>query len=456
MNAKVAIVSIVVVVLLVGGAYKLGQQQAVVDAPVAPAATASEQPAPAARVGGIVGGQGDGASSARAAEMLGAGHPPVDPAVLNSVMGSAAAPSAARPATQSLAPATAQPAPASENSKFTHFRVGNRNVKSIYAEDDVVWVGTSGGVIRYEPSTDDYRLFDVRNGLLANGVFHVSRWTENKMLVGTYGGGLAVYDEVLDKFEIFNVPDGLADAFVYDVLVMPNGDMWIATWSGANRVIGGRLDDPSAWETYTVENTSGGLPNDWVYGLDIGVNGEVWLATEGGLSRYHQGQWQSWNHKDGQGAAYDLVKDDNTFMTDPAEVSSHHARQKVEMGLQEVSTAYNPNYIVALEVDAEGIVWVGTWGGGLARFDGQSFRNYTVKDGLASNHVFMLHEDHKGVLWIGTSSGMSRFAADGFDTMTIQDGLFSNTIFSMATQRDDTLWVGSFGGVARIRMNSDS
>jgi ligand-binding sensor domain-containing protein len=215
---------------------------------------------------------------------------------------------------------------AQNKSNFTHFRVGNRNVKSIYAETDKVWVGTSGGVIRYDPEADDYRLFDFRNGLLANGIFHVSRWTENKMLVGTYGGGLAVYDEIKDKFEIFNVPDGLADAFVYDVMVMPNDDLWIATWSGANRVKGGRLADPAAWETYTVENTNGGLPNDWVYGLDLGKNGEVWLATEGGLARFHDNQWANWNHADGQGADYELVKNDNTFDTDPATMSSHHAQ----------------------------------------------------------------------------------------------------------------------------------
>ena len=337
--------------------------------------------------------------------------------------------------------------------KFTHFRVGNRNVKSIFAEADKVWVGTSGGVIRYLPESDDYRLFDVQNGLLANGIFHVSRWTDDKMLVGTYGGGLAVYDESKDKFEIFNVPHGLADAFVYDVLAMPNGDLWIATWSGANRVKGGRLKDPDAWETYTVENTNNGLPNDWVYGLDLGKNGEVWFATEGGLARFQNEEWSNWDHKDGQGAAYDLVKDDNSFNTDPATVSSHHAKQKIEMNLQNVDTAYNPNYIVALEVDNNGIVWVGTWGGGLARFDGKAYINYTVQDGLPANHVFMLHEDQNGILWVGTSNGLVQFGDGEFSNkLTIREGLFSNTIFSMDTQQDKTLWVGSFGGLARIKM----
>ncbi|VAX01453.1 Sensor histidine kinase [hydrothermal vent metagenome] len=337
-----------------------------------------------------------------------------------------------------------------KNIKFTHFRVGNRNVKSIYAEDDTIWVGTSGGVIRYKPKNDDYRLFDVRNGLLANGVFHVSRWKKNKILIGTYGGGLAIYDELKDKFKIYNVPDGLADAFVYDVLVMPNGDMWIATWSGANLVTAGNLDDPSAWKTFTVKNTNGGLPNDWVYGLALGKKGEVWFATEGGLSRYQNGHWKSWNHQDGQGAKYQFVKNDNQFGSDPAKVSSHHARQKVEMGLENITTAYNPNYIVALAVDKQGVVWIGTWGAGLSRFDGNTFKNYTVQDGLAANHVFMLHEDHNGVLWIGTSNGISRFKNQTFKNMTTKDGLFSNTIFSMDTQKDNTLWIGSFGGVARL------
>ena len=422
MNLKMTSIAIVVVAGLVAGAYIVGSQQ-----------------------GGRI-SSGDeltvsGPASASKLEpgaVLTPDHPPVD---LNSA--------------SSTPPDVAVPKPANENVKFTHFRVGNRNVKSIYAEDKAIWVGTSGGVIRYLPETDDYRLFDVRNGLLANGVFHVSRWSGNKILVGTYGGGLAIYDETADKFEIFNVPDGLADAFVYDVLVMPNSDIWIATWSGANLVKGGRLSDPSAWETYTVENTGGGLPNDWVYGLHRGKNDDVWFATEGGLALFQAGKWRNWNHKDGQGADYELVKDDNQFKTDPASVSSHHARQKIEMGLENINTAYNPNYIVSLAVDYEGIVWVGTWGGGLARFDGETFRNYTVRDGLASNHVFMLHEDHNKVLWIGTSNGMSRLRDGKFSTMTVEDGLFSNAIFSMDTQKNNTLWVGSYGGVARIKLGPE-
>lgn len=333
---------------------------------------------------------------------------------------------------------------------FTHFRVGNRNVKSIFTEGNVVWVGTSGGVVRYDTKTQDYKLYDNKNGLLSNGVFWVGR-IRGKLAAGTYGGGLSLLEESTGKWETFNVPDGLGDAFVYDVIETRTGDLWIATWSGANRVRNAELRDRSKWELYTVDNTKGGLPNDWVYGLAEGKNGEIWLATEGGLARFHKGKWDNWNHAKGQGAPYEKVKNAIAYASDPSQVSTHHARQKEEMGLQNISVAYNPNYIVAMKVDAKGTVWVGTWGGGLGRFDGKRWKNYTTVEGLHGNHVFMIHIDRKGEMWVGTNNGLGRMKGERFEKpLTTADGLYANTVFSMANADDGSLWIGSFGGVTRL------
>lgn len=336
--------------------------------------------------------------------------------------------------------------------KFAHFRVGNRNVKGMMADGNEVWVGTSGGVIRYDLNTSDYKLYDVKNGsLISNGVFHVSK-LRGKVIVGTYGGGMSIYTPETDKWKNYNIPDGMADQFVYDIAEDKNGDYWIATWSGVNRVAGGNLDDPKAWETFTVESTKGGLPNDWVYGVEIGKNGDVWFATEGGLANYKNGKWVNWKHEDGLGADYDLVKDDISFTNDPAKASKHHAQQKEEQGLSNVKVGYNPNYIISMVVDEQGIVWCGTWGGGLSRFDGKTWKTYTVKDGLPGNHVFMLRKDQGHPMWIGTNKGLARFKADGngFSVLTKEDGLFAENVFSLAEASDGSLWVGSFGGVARI------
>jgi hypothetical protein len=99
------------------------------------------------------------------------------------------------------------------------------------------------------------------------------------------------------------------------------------------------------------------------------------------------------------------------------------------MGLQTgADVAYNPNYIVSMAVDAQGVVWAGTWGGGLSRFDGKTWTHYTVAEGLPGNHVFMLHIDPKGQLWIGTNDGLARGRpAAGFEVMTTATTACSTT-----------------------------
>ncbi|MCB1888231.1 MAG: regulator [Rhodocyclaceae bacterium] len=413
MNHKILAIAVIAAAAAIAGAYNLGKQQAAPAPASPPPAQTAAAPAPATT-----------------------------------------APTATAPAPQ------AHPGQGREgkvgfnpNERFTHFRVGNKNVKSIFAEDSAMWVGTSGGVVRYDLTTDQFKLYDIKSGLLSNGMFYVGR-IQGKLTVGTYGGGMSMLNEENGTWEHFNIPEGLGDAFVYDVIETANGDVWIATWSGVNRIKGGKLRDRSQWELHTVESTGGGLPNDWVYGLAEGKDGVVWLATEGGMARFENGQWENWNHSRGVGAPYDKVRDDIAFKDDPGKASQHHAQQKRDMGLQDVDQAYNPNYIVALEVDADGTVWAGTWGGGLAHYVNGKWENTTTKEGLPGNHVFMLHRDPQDRLWIGTNNGLALKQGDGFKIMKTQDGLFSNAVFSMATAKDGSLWVGSYGGVAHIRGNT--
>lgn len=59
--------------------------------------------------------------------------------------------------------------------------------------------------------------------------------------------------------------------------------------------------------------------------------------------------------------------------------------------------------------DKSGYLWIGTEGGGLARFDGREFKVYTTLDGLLSNQVIGLRFDHNDNLWILHPRGVTRF-----------------------------------------------
>src|SRR5688572_23201587 len=75
--------------------------------------------------------------------------------------------------------------------------------------------------------------------------------------------------------------------------------------------------------------------------------------------------------------------------------------------------------------DANGYLWIGTHGGGLARFDGRDFKVYTTLDGLLSNIVTYLKLDSKQNLWIVHPRGLTRFDGISFKKFQ-QDGLPTN------------------------------
>ena len=61
------------------------------------------------------------------------------------------------------------------------------------------------------------------------------------------------------------------------------------------------------------------------------------------------------------------------------------------------------------------MIWIGTEGGGLNRFDPETgmFVRYAHDPenagSIAHNIVRSLYEDHDGFLWIGTEKGLNRF-----------------------------------------------
>lgn len=69
--------------------------------------------------------------------------------------------------------------------------------------------------------------------------------------------------------------------------------------------------------------------------------------------------------------------------------------------------------VYALEQDVIGYLWLGTQGGGLARFDGDSFKTFNENDGLASNYINAL-KFIKDTLFIGTKRGFSVKTKSGF------------------------------------------
>jgi len=122
------------------------------------------------------------------------------------------------------------------------------------------------------------------------------------------------------------------------------------------------------WDHVTVKD---GLPNDHIFAVKT-QESWVWVGTEDGLARIDKatGQIRSWQEKDGL----------------PWRVVS------------------------ALDVHPKtGDLWIGLFGGGLARFSGGRFDHWDqLNSGLVNDVVYGVAVEHDNI-WVATTAGASRY-----------------------------------------------
>lgn len=123
--------------------------------------------------------------------------------------------------------------------------------------------------------------------------------------------------------------------------------------------------------SYRVFTTDNGLPQQSVYAVDQTPDGYLWIATFDGLVRFDGHRMTVFNH---------------------AEVPEIRS-----------------NRILALHVDRQGTLWVGTEDGGVTRMKDGAFRSFGVADGLPAQTVGAIQEDREGHIWVSTWGGLARF-----------------------------------------------
>jgi ligand-binding sensor domain-containing protein len=106
------------------------------------------------------------------------------------------------------------------------------------------------------------------------------------------------------------------------------------------------------------------------------------------------------------------------------------------------------NRTLAIAIDVGGNKWIGTCGGGLAKFDGVNWTVYnTSNSGLPNDTVFMIAIDRGGNKWIGTGAGLAKFDGVNWTVYnTSNSGLPYNYVRAIAIDGQGNKWIGTWGG----------
>ena len=107
--------------------------------------------------------------------------------------------------------------------------------------------------------------------------------------------------------------------------------------------------------------------------------------------------------------------------------------------------------------DKAGNLWFGTTQNGLHKYDGKTFTQFLIADGLNSNSIYSLLEDKDGKIWIGTEAGLCLY--DGKTFAKIQIPLPKNLppnknpyyqnhwVYSIMQAKSGKLWFVTIDGV---------
>lgn len=180
-----------------------------------------------------------------------------------------------------------------------------RSIRAIeIAPDGVVWLGSEGGLLRYDPADDSLRSYrhdpDRADSVSQGRILSLLIDHAGQLWLGTETG----LDRMLDqtgRFEHFQHDpwraDSLSQSLVTDIHQDPEGRIWVGTGAGLDllqRQAGGRV----VFRSYTVRD---GLADDTIDAIEHDHLGRLWLSTDSGISRLDpaSGEVRNYTERDG-------------------------------------------------------------------------------------------------------------------------------------------------------------
>ena len=275
----------------------------------------------------------------------------------------------------------------------------------------------------------------------------VSSITEDQygyLWIGTWGSGVVRFDPVNKKaihlYKKIDDENSISFNQITRVLASRDGTIWIGTiGNGLNKL---EFVNRSQGEqiSYTVthfkhaEDNSNSLSDDRIISLFEDPDKTIWVGTfSGGLNQLNYDQ-------------RNLTGEDAKFIN--------------YRKLENTNNCLCNNTVMDVVMDNSGYLWLGTFGGGVDRFDKKTgnfihlFNDPTDPSSLPENDILSLAVDRSGILWVGShiGEGVTLVRENRAKISHLKNipsnpnSLNDDVVWSILNDESGNLWIGTYSG----------
>ena len=338
-------------------------------------------------------------------------------------------------------------------------------------KDGTLWIGTIyGNINRYDRTTETFKyknVSDVTNLLPESPddfyeyplsfsrnqkttITSIAEDGDGNIWIGTWGNGILILDKNFKKinhlyFDRDN-PTGLKSNRIMHILYDSDGRIWVATFGGGLTRItksANKVGNTYNFETLLMGSGHFSLPDDKLLNIFEDSKKNIWIGSYyGGLI---------------------LISNDQSILP--------FGKAKIDCQSCPTKKDLTRNTIMAFAEDNDHNIWIGTFGGGLIRYDKNKnetihfFNDPLNENSLGDNDVLSLCTDRSGIVWAGShlGAGVTKIYKNNASFNHVKhdprktNSLNDDVVWAIFKDNQNNLWIGTYkGGLNKCDLSTNN
>ena len=323
----------------------------------------------------------------------------------------------------------------------------------------IIFILTCSGQDRpnvFETSTAKVGINKITEPQIAQYIRQIYQDKNGNFWYGTNSYGVAHFNG--DSIAYFSIAEGFGGHQITGIAEDTDKNIWFSTDQGIVKYDWSINEDGR--KQFTNYDKQIYFQDQHLWCVFVDRKGTIWAGSEKGVFHFDGINWVPFKLPYPEEILGQFVTDGTTFSITEDRVGnlwfSTHAYGAFKYDGQSF-TQYTEkdgltnNSIDQIFEDSKGNIWFGTRFGGLSRFDGEQFENFTQRNSIiGTNEIHVIYEDKAGNIWFSSKGyGIYRYDGQSFTNFYKEQGLHVRAVQTIFEDREGRFWAGGGGGLYR-------